>query len=497
MSFMKKVLDAPDGNPRRPANKKPPRFVPRPARAELIERGEAMRKQCPRSSHAVWSPPHDRPDPLQLIEDANVGRIPELIPLRHGRMLPSPFTFYRGTALNMAVDLAGTPATGFRVQACGDAHLGNFRCFATPERRVIFDIQDLDETLPAPWEWDVKRLAASFVLACRDNGFGDDIARDAVQTCVRSYREAMARFSRMRALEVWYARFDAEKLVEDIDDTDIRAQTRKSLDKAKNVCIVEDVFPKLAYKSGAAPTIKDNPPHIYHHLKRGEDEFYARIEDVFFRYRESLPDDRRVLLDRYAVKDKAIKVVGVGSVGTVCSIALLMAGENDPLFLQLKEARPSVLEAFAGPSVYPNHGQRVVKGHRLMQSASDIFLGWTQDEQRSAFLRPAVAGHEAQVSHRRVQVGQDGHLRRMVRRHAGARPRPIWRTSLDQRLPRQGDTFDRAIADFAVAYADQVERDYESFKKAVRDGKIEATRRRWQCLKTANFAFDSSGARRP
>ena len=177
-----------------------------------------MRKQCPRSSHAVWSPPHDRPDPLRLVEDGNRGRIPELIPLRHGRMLPSPFTFYRGTALNMAVDLAGTPTTGFRVQACGDAHLGNFRCFATPERRVIFDIHDLDETLPAPWEWDVKRLAASFVLACRTNGFSDKLARDAVLTCVRSYREAMARFSTMRALEVWYARFEADKLVADIED---------------------------------------------------------------------------------------------------------------------------------------------------------------------------------------------------------------------------------------------------------------------------------------
>ena len=182
-----------------------------------------MRKQCPRSSHAGWSAPNNRPDPLRLVEEANSGRIPELIPLRHGRMLPSPFTFYRGTALNMAVDLAGTPTTGFRVQACGDAHLGNFRCFATPERRVIFDIHDLDETLPAPWEWDVKRLAASFVLACRTCGFRDRLARDAVLTCVRSYREAMARFSTMQALDVWYTRFEAEKLIAEIDDADIRA----------------------------------------------------------------------------------------------------------------------------------------------------------------------------------------------------------------------------------------------------------------------------------
>ncbi len=220
---MSKVLEALPGDSQRPSVENLRTFAPRPSRAELVEGGEAMRKQCPRSSHAVWSAPHDRPDPLQLVEEGNGGRIPELIPLRHGRMLPSPFTFYRGTALNMAVDLAGTPTTGFRVQACGDAHLGNFRCFATPERRVIFDIHDLDETLPAPWEWDVKRLAASFVLACRTNGFSDKLARDAVVTCIRSYREAMARFSTMQALEVWYDRFEAEKIIADIEDADIRA----------------------------------------------------------------------------------------------------------------------------------------------------------------------------------------------------------------------------------------------------------------------------------
>ena len=196
-------------------------------------------------------------------------------------MLPSPFTFYRGTALNMAVDLASTPTTGFRVQACGDAHLGNFRCFATPERRVIFDIHDLDETIPAPWEWDVKRLAASFVVASRTNGLGDDLARNAVLTCVRSYRDAMTRFSKMRALDVWYARYEAERLIADIKDSEIRQRTEKVLAKAKNVCVVEDVFPKLADRSGETPTIKEDPPFIYHHLERGEDEFYARIEEVF------------------------------------------------------------------------------------------------------------------------------------------------------------------------------------------------------------------------
>jgi uncharacterized protein (DUF2252 family) len=434
----------------------------------------AMRKTCPRSSHAVWLAPVDRPDPLSLIEEANVGRIPELVPLRYGRMLPSPFTFYRGTALNMAVDLAGTPTTGLRVQACGDAHLGNFRCFATPERRVIFDIQDLDETLPGPWEWDVKRLVVSFVLACRDNGYGDSVARDAVQTCVRAYREAMARFSMMRTLDVWYARFEADTLIAEIDDDDIRTRTKKSLDKVRNLCVVDDVFPKLAHRSGANPVIKDNPPHIYHHLKHGEDEFYARIEEVFVRYRESLTDDRRVLLDRYAVKDKAIKVVGVGSVGTVCSIALLMAGEKDPLFLQLKEARPSVLEAYAGKSIYSNHGQRVVTGHRLMQSASDIFLGWTQDSDGRHFyvrqLRDMKLKFRVEAfKSAKMMIFADWCGGTLARAHARSGEPAITSGYLGK-----GETFDRALVSFAVAYANQVERDYERFVKKVREGKIEA-----------------------
>ena len=229
---MSKLARSVSGDSEGPFLENLPIFAPGPSHAELTAQGEAMRKQCPRSAHASWSAPSDRPDPLRLIEEADRGRIPELIPLRHGRMLQSPFTFFRGTALNMAVDMAGTPSTGFRVQACGDAHLGNFRCFATPERRVIFDIHDLDETLPAPWEWDVKRLAASFVLVCRTSGFSEKLYGDAVLACMRSYREAMARFSTMQALDVWYARFDAEKLIAEIDDAEIRARTRKLLDKA-------------------------------------------------------------------------------------------------------------------------------------------------------------------------------------------------------------------------------------------------------------------------
>jgi uncharacterized protein (DUF2252 family) len=448
--------------------------APRPSRAELCALAEARRKICPRSAHAGWSAPIERPDPLRLVEEANAGRIPELIPLRHGRMLPSPYTFYRGTALNMAVDLTGTPTTGFRVQACGDAHLGNFRCFATPERRLIFDIHDLDETLPAPWEWDVKRLAASFVVVCRTSGHGDKTAREAVLTCARSYREAMARFSAMRALDVWYARFEIDKLVADIEHAGLRAWTRKTVAKARDVCVVEDVFPKLADTSGETPAIKDHPPFIYHHLERGEEEFYAHIENVFSRYRQSLPEDRRVLLDRYALKDKAMKVVGVGSVGTVCSVALLMAGEKDPLFLQVKEARASVLEPFAGPSRYRNHGQRVVKGHRLMQSASDIFLGWTEDPSGRHFYVRQLRDMKVkfpieEFKPSKMVIFADWCGATLARAHARSGEPAIVSGYLGK-----ADTFDQAIASFALAYADQVERDYEVFARAVREGRLEA-----------------------
>jgi uncharacterized protein (DUF2252 family) len=471
---MNKLLEAPAADARVSAIEKGPTFAPRPPRAELIARGEAMRKECPRGSHAVWKAPVDRPDPVGLVVEGNHGRIPELIPLRHGRMQPSPFTFYRGTALIMAVDLARTAKTGIRVQACGDAHLGNFRCFATPERRVIFDIHDLDETLPAPWEWDVKRLAVSFVLASRTNGLGDASARDSVLTCVRSYREGMARFSTMRVLDVWYERFEAKKLIADIEDADLRARSKKSLDKAKRVCVVDDVFPKLADTSGETPTIKDNPPFIYHHMDRGEEEFYARIEEVFSRYRQSLPDDRRVLLDRYALMDKAIKVVGVGSVGTVCSIALLMAGEEDPLFLQVKEARPSVLEPYAGQSVYPNQGQRVVKGHRLMQSASDIFLGWTVDHSGRHFYVRQLRDMKLkfrieQFQSAKMDIFADWCGGTLARAHARSGDPALISGYLGK-----GESFDEAVATFALIYASQVEQDYEQFLNAVRAGNIES-----------------------
>ena len=373
----------------------------------------------------------------------------------------------------MAVDLATLPTTGVRVQACGDAHLGNFRCFATPERRVIFDIHDLDETLPAPWEWDLKRLATSFVIASRNNGLSEKRAEEAVLTCVRSYREHMIEFSEMRALEMWYYRLDADQLLDKIEDAEIRARAKKRLAKAKALSALEYDFPKLADSASESPTIKDNHPTIYHWHDHGSEEFDAAIRDGFARYRDSLPDDRRVLLDRYEFKDLAVKVVGVGSVGTFCGVILLMAGERDPLFLQLKQATASVLEPYAGKSVYANHGQRVVQGHRLMQSANDVFLGWTEGRfQRQFYIRQL---RDAKIKFA-IETFRSAEMMlfaewcgwTLARAHARS-----GESALIAGYLGESDVFDQAIADFAVAYADQSERDHQVLTKAARAGKLE------------------------
>ena len=373
---------------------------------------------------------------MRLLERGNRGRIPELIPIRFGRMVKTPFTFYRGAALNMAADLAGTPVTGLRVQACGDCHLLNFGAYASPERRLLFDINDLDETLPAPWEWDVKRLAASVVLACRNNGFSKREARDAVLACVRSYRERMAEYSEMPVLEMWYVSLDIEEIIRTFKDKEAAGRGLKRIAAARGRKVLEHDFPKLAAIAGEAPTIRDNPPLIYHLKGKDARDLDTRARGAFAGYRESLSDDRRVLLDRYEIKDFAIKVVGVGSVGTFCAIALLMASETDPLFLQIKEARPSVLEAYAGKSIYPNDGQRIVAGYRLIQAASDIFLGWTKGKTRPALLRASAQGHEAWSSTRTVHSELHGRVCRGLRVGAGAVARALRRARHNQRLPR-------------------------------------------------------------
>ena len=449
------------------------RVGPGPTRSELLAAGKKLRETCPRSSHAEWTPPHHRRDPVELMESANQGRIPLLIPIRHGRMLRSPFTFYRGAALNMAADLASTPATGMRVQACGDAHLMNFGGFATPERRVIFDINDLDETLPAPWAWDIKRLAASVVLASRSNGFSEADARDATLASVRSYREHMAEYSEMRVLEVWYASIDMGQVLALVRDKDARERHKKVVAKARERSVAEHDFPRLAAMAGASPKIKDNPPLIYHRQDVATEELLTRARSAFAEYRESLQEDRRVLIDRYDFKDIAIKVVGVGSVGTICAIILMMASAEDPLFLQVKEARTSVLEPYAGASLHPNRGQRVVNGIRLMQSASDIFLGWTKGQEGRHFyirqLRDMKMGAQVELFTPSVMTDYAALCGwSLARAHARSGSPAHISGYLGKSV-----TFDEAIADFAIAYADQTERDYEVLMKAARAGRIE------------------------
>ncbi len=389
-------------------------------------------------------------------------------------MALSPFTFYRGSALAMAVDLAGTPATGIRVQCGGDSHLVNFRGLVTPERQVIFAINDLDETLPAPWEWDLKRLATSFVIACRDNGLPESVAKDAVLRCVRSYREHMAEFCEMKVLDLWYFAVEAEMLIAGIQDARLRRSAIKGLAKARESSTSEGVFPKLVGDSGGSPVIKDQPPAVFHWKEHVAGQIHPDARNVFDRYRETLTPAHNMLLDQYDLKDAALKVVGVGSVGTACWVLLLVAGTGDPLILQIKEARASVLEAYAGKSEFPHHGQRVVNGHKLMQPASDIFLGWTTGPKgrhyyvrqlRDVKIKFAVETFDtAKMTLFAEWCGYS-----LALSHARSGDAAVISGYLGK-----SDTFDQAIAAFSIAYADQNEKDHAALKRAIRAGKVKA-----------------------
>ena len=437
--------------------------------------GKKLRDACSRKSHAIWKPSADRPDPVDLIEISDKGRIPELIPYRHGRMAKSAFTFYRGGALNMAVDLGETPVSGIRVQCCGDAHLCNFGGFATPERQVIFSINDLDETLPAPWEWDVKRLAASFIVACRDNGLSETTAMDTVLTCVRSYREKMEEFSKMKALERWYFALYSDLLVSGVTDPDIQRRMIKRLDKERNTTLAENVYPKLVDSAGGMEVIKDQPPMIFHWKDQTPGQVAEVMQDAYLRYQQNLLPAYRELLDFYKLEDAAIKVVGVGSVGTACWILLLTAGEKDPLFLQFKEARDSVLEKFAGKSLSANNGIRVVNGYRLMQPYSDILLGWTTGglDPRQYYVRQlrdmkiSVKVETFQRTEMNIYAGWCGWALALSHARMGD-------SAMISGYLGKSDTFDKAIAAFSILYADQNEKDYAKLKKAIRDGRVKA-----------------------
>jgi len=433
--------------------------------------GKALRQRVPREKHSDWTPARNRRDPVELVIESSKGRIPELIPIRYGRMMVSPFTFYRGTANIMAADLAPTPVSGIQAQLCGDAHLLNFGGFATPERNLILDINDFDETLPGPWEWDLKRLATSFVFAARSNGFSVSDQHEAVLICVQSYREHMAEYANMSVLEIWYALLQLSDTLASVHDKAARARLKKQVAKAQARAVSEHKSPDMAETRHGRYVIKDAPPLIYHHSHI--DASREVLERGVARYRESLSAERRTLLDRYQVMDFALKVVGVGSVGTLCAVALTMAADDDWLFLQIKEAGPSVLETYLPKSRYANHGQRVVVGQHLMQAASDVFLGWTQGQGGRHFyvrqLRDMKIKPQVELFNPTVLFDYAmlcGWT--LARAHArSADPAMI------AGYMGKSDVFDKALAKFSKAYADRAEQDHALFEKAIRQGRIE------------------------
>ena len=433
--------------------------------------GKAFREKVPHASHGKLELSSHR-DPLGILRESDSDRLSDLVPIRYGRMMQSPFAFFRGSAAVMAADLFNTPASGPQVQACGDCHLKNFGGFATPERHIVFDINDFDETLTAPWEWDVKRLATSFVLAIRENGVSAAVGRDVAASCVRAYRKGVRFFSKLDPLAVWYTKLAAEEFVQMLSGN-ARGQVSRRIDKARAKRGSDIDYPRLTEIVHGEIRIKETPPLIFHPDVARTPEFESGVDRVLREYRDTLADDRRILFDRYRFIDAAIKVVGIGSVGTRCWIALLMSSANEPLFLQLKQANPSVLEPYAGKSPYAHNGQRVVMGQRLMQAASDIFLGWTTGpagdfyvrQLRDAKIGPNVEMFDEQMF--RVYAKACGS--NLARAHAKSGDSSVLSGYLGK-----GDEFDEAVARFAVAYADQTERDHAALKEAVESGKIEA-----------------------
>jgi uncharacterized protein (DUF2252 family) len=436
--------------------------------------GKALREKIPRESHAEFEMASNRTDPVKVIKKSSEGRLQHLIPIRYGRMSKSVFAFYRGTASLMAMDLATTPTSTIRVQACGDCHLSNFGLFATPERNLIFDINDFDETLPAPFEWDVKRLATSFYVGGMDIDFSEKDCKTAVRSCVRAYREAIAKFSTMKVLDVWYARYDAETLIKSAPNAEIKQKRERILEKAR-ASISEYVFPKITQVHDGGRLIVDQVPLVYH--PPPEEKVPENILDAFDMYRETLPYERRILLDRYDIEDIAYKVVGVGSVGTRCGVMLLMAEDDDPLLLQIKEARPSVLAPYAGKSEFDHQGERIVVGQRLMQSASDMMLGWaTGTKSKLHFyvrqLRDMKFSPDLSTA-TPLQLFFYAELCGWTLARAHARSGDA---SMLYGYMGKSDVFDRAIGTFAELYAEQTERDCELFLDAIESGDIKAVK---------------------
>lgn len=437
-------------------------------RAERKDMGKLARSNASLKSHRELSLSQSHRNIIRILEESNVGRIPELVPIRYARMLASPFTFFRGSASLMAFDLAQTPKSGFRVQACGDCHIQNFGVFATPERKIVVDINDFDETLPAPWEWDVKRLATSLILAASVNGFSLELGQDSARRMIAGYREHMQALAEMSLLEVWYSHVEAQRIL-DLTSGARHERQRKMLKDAMVKSSPEILTEKMTVTTNGRLRFKDLPPLLCHvdGLSAGEQE-----KQAFDEYRKTLTDDRRVLLDRFELIDIARKVVGIGSVGTVCGVMLLVSSEKDKLVLQIKEARKSVLEPYAGPSHYQHHGQRVVNGQKLMQAASDMFLGWStglKAPYRHFFVRQL---RDVKIGANTALWGKEefrlfpklaGEI--LARAHARSGDASVLRGYLGKT-----DEFDQAIVAYATAYAKQTELDHNQFVKACKSG---------------------------
>ena len=457
----------------------------RPTREQRIARGKAARAEVPRASHAEFVAGKHRKDPLTLLQDQDGTRVPELLPIRYGRMASSAFAFFRGAALPMASDLAATPRSGLTVQICGDAHLSNFGAFASPERHLVFDINDFDETVPGPWEWDVKRLATSIEIAGRANGYPGKVRRDCVLATVAAYRMAMRSFAGTDPLEVWYAHADLAR-IEALAAGSMRARQRRTL--ARNIAKAQTrdnlgALARFASVQDGEPRLKAEPPLVVpiRDLWAGTAEAAEVAEglrQLLSAYRDTLEPERRVLLDRYRLVDMARKVVGVGSVGTRSWMMLMIDDDLHPLFLQAKEAGPSVLEQFVGASEYDNRGQRVVVGQRLMQAVSDIFLGWVRvtgiDGQVRDFYLRQLRDWKASAE---VETMLPDGMRRygelcgwtLARAHARSGDPVAVAAYLGG-----GPSFDVAVHQFAESYADQNERDHRSLLDAIASGRITA-----------------------
>jgi uncharacterized protein (DUF2252 family) len=465
------------------------RKVSHPSLEERREAGKLARRRFPRSHLENWKPADDRPDPIALLETQNETREPDLVPVRHGRMMVSPFTFYRGGAKIMAADLASISRAGLNVQLCGDAHLSNFGAFASPERVLLFDLNDFDETLPGPFEYDVARLAASFVVASRDNGFTDAQAAEAAAASVAAYRTSMAGFAGMRTLDVWYSRLDVEEIIATAaaavrrkKDRKLTARAEKNIAKARTKDSLQALSKLTEVVDGHHRIISD-PPVVVPARDLADqygltpDEIQEKLHERLRAYRSTLPDDRRHLLELFEFVDFARKVVGVGSVGTRAWIALLQGRDGeDPLFLQIKEATASVLEDHLPKSKFRQPGERVVQGQRLMQAASDIFLGWTKGVQEDRFyywrqlrdMKGSALIENFDPQAMNYYAGVCGWT--LARAHARSGD-PV---SISAYLG-SSDRFDRAMTDFAVRYADQNERDYDEFVDAIHAGRLDAT----------------------